>query len=82
MVGLAGQQITWLEIGAYDRETYAGLSVWEKRLIRRLDDAYELAKPDADGKSKKPPSIADTKAALRAQIAARNAKTAAKGGRE
>lgn len=73
---MSGQQITWLEIGAYDRETGASLSIWDKRLIRRLDDAYEAAlHPNS-----KPPTIAETKASLRAAIAARKARDAAKQG--
>lgn len=30
--------ITWQEIDSYCRQTFAGLTVWEKRLIRRIDD--------------------------------------------
>jgi hypothetical protein len=36
---MAANPITYDEIGAYDRETFAGLSVWAKKLIRRIDDA-------------------------------------------
>lgn len=82
MAGLAGQQITWAEIGAYNRETFAGLSVWQKRLIRRLDDAYEAA---ASGKSPGKPTstnVADIRASLRVAIAARKSKAAAEKGAE
>lgn len=72
------QQITWAEIAAYDRETGAGLSIWEKRLIRRLDDAFEAARPGQA--SKKPATISETKASLRAAIAARKAKAQTQGG--
>ncbi|CAN7168284.1 hypothetical protein LJR202_000275 [Brevundimonas sp. LjRoot202] len=78
LVGMSAQQITWAEIEAFDAATFAGLSAWEKRLIRRLDDAFEAARPG--NAPKKPASIADTRAALRAQIAARTAKAQAKGG--
>lgn len=37
--GLATGPITWEEIGAFNRETFAGLSVWQKKLIRRIDTA-------------------------------------------
>lgn len=30
--------ITWAEIGAFNREACAGLSAWDKLLIRRVDD--------------------------------------------
>jgi hypothetical protein len=70
------QQITWAEISAYNRETGAGLTIWEKRLIRRLDDAFEAARPGQA--AKKPATISETKASLRAAIAARRDK--AKGG--
>lgn len=82
MVGMGVQQITWAEINAYDAARFAGMSAWDKLLIRRLDDAYEAARPENAAASKKPPSIAETKASLRAQIAARNARAATKGAAE
>lgn len=63
--------ITWAEIQAYNAETLACLSAWDKRLIRRCDDAYEAVRTGAKAK---PTSVADMKASLRAAIAARNAK--------
>lgn len=30
--------ITWQEIGAYNQEALCGMRVWEKHLIRELDD--------------------------------------------
>lgn len=36
---MTAKAITWLEIRAYSRETFAPLSAWDKRLIRRIDDA-------------------------------------------
>jgi len=75
---MSAQQITWAELNAYSAATFAGLSAWEKRLIRRLDDAFEAARPG--NAPKKPASIAETKASLRATIAARKAAAAAKGG--
>lgn len=68
------QQITWAEINAYSDARFAGLSAWDKLLIRRLDDAYEAARPEnAGARPKKPPSIADVKSSLRAAVAARAA---------
>jgi hypothetical protein len=63
--------ITWGEIGSYNTETLAFLTVWEKRLIRRCDDAYEAVRT---GAKPKPTNVAGMKASLRAAIAARNAK--------
>ena len=63
--------ITWTEIRSYDRETQAMLSVWDKRLIRRADDAYEAVRM---GVKPKPTSVAGMKAGLRAAIAARKAR--------
>lgn len=63
--------ITWTEIGAYDRETLSMLTVWEKRLIRRTDNAFEAVRT---GVKPKPTSVASMKASLRAAIAARKAK--------
>jgi hypothetical protein len=70
LAGLAGQQITWVEINAYSDAHPAGLTFWQKRLIRRLDDAYENAR---HGTSKKPQqsSVADMRATLRAALAGR-----------
>lgn len=65
--------ITWAEIGAYDHETLAFLTAWEKRLIRRCDDAYEAVRL---GVKPKPTNVAGMKANLRAAIAARKAKDA------
>ena len=69
--GMSVGPITWAEIGAYNRETLSFLSVWEKRLIRKVDDAYEAIRL---GVKAKPTSVADIKSSLRAAIAARNAK--------
>lgn len=74
IAGLAGQQISWAEINAYDAANFCGLSAWDKRLIRRLDDAFETARPEVAAKNPKPPSVAEMKASLRASIAAREAK--------
>lgn len=63
--------ISWAEINAYDAGTLAGLSAWDKRLIRRCDDAYEAVRT---GIKQKPTNVAGLKASLRAAIAARNAK--------
>lgn len=65
--------ITWTEIGSYNRETFAMLSVWEKQLIRRADTAYEAVRL---GLKPKPTSAASMKANLRAAIAARKARAA------
>ena len=73
------QQITWAEINDYDAARLAGLSAWDKLLIRRLDDAYEAARPEVPGQ-KKTPTVADMKANLRAAIAEKKARDAAKGG--
>ncbi|WGM31501.1 hypothetical protein [Brevundimonas sp. NIBR11] len=64
--------ITWAEINAYDAATFAMLTAWEKRLIRRADDAYEAVRL---GVKPKPTSVATMRATLRAAIAARNAKS-------
>ena len=69
--GMAVGPITWAEIGAYDRETCACLSIADKRLIRRCDDAYEAVRL---GVKPKPTSVAGIKANLRAAIAARKAR--------
>lgn len=63
--------ITWAEINAYDTATFAMLTAWEKRLIRRADDAFEAVRL---GVKPKPTSVSSMKASLRAAIAARNAK--------
>lgn len=68
--------ITWAEIGAYNRETCAALSVWDKKLIRRADDAYEAIRL---GLKPKPTNVASMRASLRAAIAARKAREAQKG---
>ena len=39
--------ITWAEINAYDAATLAGLSAWDKRLIRRADDKGVFVMLDA-----------------------------------
>lgn len=36
---MAANPITWTEINAFSSGCLAGMSVWEKRLIRRIDDA-------------------------------------------
>jgi hypothetical protein len=77
--GMAVGPITWSEINAYDAATLAGLSAWDKRLIRRIDDASEAVRL---GVKPKPTNVAAMKASLRAAIAARNAKNAQKGGSE
>uniref|UniRef100_A0A6M3Y3R6 Uncharacterized protein n=2 Tax=viral metagenome TaxID=1070528 RepID=A0A6M3Y3R6_9ZZZZ len=71
--GMAVGPITWAEINAYEAATCATLSAWDKRLIRRCDDAYEAVRL---GVKSKPTNVADIKASLRAAIAARNAKAA------
>lgn len=71
--------ITWAEINAYDAATLAGLSAWDKRLIRQIDDASEAIRL---GVKPKATSVASMKAEFRAAIAARNAKNAQKGGAE
>lgn len=68
--GMAVGPITWTEIGSYNRETHAALTVWDKRLIRRADDAYEAVRL---GIKSKPTNVAGMKASLRAAIAARAA---------
>lgn len=76
---MAAQQITWAELNAYDAARFAGLSAWDKLLIRRIDDAFEAARPEnagAGGKPK-PTSVADLKGSLRAAVAARAAAKAA-----
>lgn len=65
--------ITWSEINAYDQGALAMLTVWEKRLIRRADTAFEAVRL---GLKPKPTSVASMKANLRAAIAARKAKAA------
>lgn len=82
LVGLSAQQITWAEINEYDAANFCGLSAWEKRLIRRIDDAFEAARPEnagAGGKPK-PTSVSDMRGSLRAAVAARAAKAAASKG--
>lgn len=68
--GMAVGPITWAEINAYDTGTRAGLSIWDKKLIRRADDAYEAVRM---GLKPKPTSVASMKASLRAALAAFNA---------
>ena len=68
--------ITWAEINAYDACTFAMLTAWDKRLIRRADDAYEAIRL---GVKPKPTNVASMKATLRAAIAARKAKAATEG---
>lgn len=68
--------ITWTEINAYDEGSHALLSAWEKRLIRRADEAYEAIRM---GTKPRPTNVASMKASLRAAIAARNARAAQKG---
>lgn len=68
--GMAIGPVTWTEINAYDTATLAGFSAWDKRLIRRADDAYEAVRL---GIKPKPTNVAGMKASLRAAIAARNA---------
>lgn len=77
LVGMAAQQITWAEINAYSESRFAGLSAWDKLLIRRLDDAYEMARPDANGVKPQTTNVADMKGSLRAAVAARAAAKAA-----
>lgn len=60
--------ISYAEIEAFNRSTCASLTAWDVLLIRRIDDAIRAA---SLGVKTKPASIADTKAALRAVIAAR-----------
>lgn len=68
--GMAGQQITWAEINAYSDAHPAGLCFWQKCLIRRVDDAYEIAR-QGGSKTQKPTSVADMRATLRAAAKAR-----------
>lgn len=65
--------ITWAEINAYDAGTFAMLTAWDKKLIRKADDAFEAVRL---GIKPKPTSVAGMKATLRAAIAARKAKQA------
>lgn len=69
--GWAVGPITWAEIEAYDTATLSMLTAWEKRLIRRADDAYEAVRT---GTKPKPTNVASMKASLRAAIKARRAK--------
>jgi hypothetical protein len=63
--------IQWREIEAYDAATFACLSAFDKRLIRRCDDAAEVIRL---GIKPKPTSVSSMKANLRAAIAARKAR--------
>ena len=63
--------ITWTEIEAYDRGALAMLTAWEKKLIRRADDAFEAVRL---GVKPKPTNVSSMKANLRAAIAARKAR--------
>jgi len=67
-VAAAIAPISYAEIEAFNRSACAALSAWDVLLIRRVDDAIRAV---ALGVKSKPASIADTKAALRAVIAAR-----------
>lgn len=67
-VAAAIAPITYAEIEAFNRATCAALSPWDVLLIRHVDDAVRAI---ALGAKPKPTSISDTKAALRAVIAAR-----------
>lgn len=77
LIGLATQQITWAEINAYAEAVPGGLPYWQKRLIRRLDDAYEAAVPGRPSSKPKQTNVADIRASLRAAIKARQAKARA-----
>lgn len=66
--------IQWREIEAYDAATFACLSAFDKRLIRRCDDASEAVRL---GIKPRPTSVASMKANLRAAIAARKARQGA-----
>lgn len=68
---MATGPITWAEINAFDTGALAMLSVWEKRLIRRADQAHTAIR---SGLKPKPTSVASMKASLRAAIAARKAR--------
>lgn len=74
---MAAQQITWAEINAYDAARFAGMSAWDKLLIRRIDDAFEAAKPGQADADTKPTNVADMRGSLRAAVAARAAAKAA-----
>lgn len=76
---MAAQQITWAEIEAYDAAMLTARPAWAKRLIRRLDDAFEAARPENAANRPKPTSVADMKGTLRAAVAARAAAKAAEG---
>lgn len=69
--GMAVGLITWAEMNAYSDGSFSMLSAWDKRLIRRADDAYEAVRM---GVKPKPTNVSSMKASLRATIAARNAK--------
>ncbi len=71
--------VTWSEINAYAAATFSSLSVWDKRLIRRMDDAYEAVRL---GVKPKPTNVASMKASLRGAIAALQARNAKKGAPE
>lgn len=76
---MAGQQITWAEIEAYDAAMLTGRPAWAKRLIRRLDDAFEASRPENAASRPGKTNVADMRASLRASIAARKAAAKAKG---
>lgn len=81
-VGFAVGPITYAEIGAFNRETHAGLSGWDKELIRDLDDlARGISAGQIDPATCKPKttSVAGLRATLRSAIAARKAKAEAEG---
>lgn len=81
-VGFAAGPITYLEIGAFNRETCAGLSAWDKELIRDLDDlARGISAGQIDPATCQPKktNVAGLKATLRGVIAARKARAAAEG---
>lgn len=71
--------VTWAEINAYEAATLSSLSAWDKRLIRRMDDAYEAVRL---GVKPKPTNVKAMKANLRGAIAALKARNAKKGAPE
>lgn len=73
---MAGQQITWSEIEAYDAAMLTCRPAWAKKMLRRLDDAFEGARPENASTKPKKTSVAEMRGSLRAAIAARKAKAA------
>jgi len=80
--GFAVGPITFAEIDAYQRLTHAGLSPWDVKLIRRLDNATQATKlGPAPPSDTNPTDVGGLKAMLRS-VAAQKAKAAAQAGGE